>query len=108
MPAATPITLASLRLIMKRLVIRKSFSARCHAIGSEVAAETSRSAERNVPARTVAVLRAEANVLSIGRTLFQFPGPDHRARAIVNAGVVPIGNSRCFSMTRENVDHGSA
>src|SRR3954451_18614507 len=37
-----------------------------HAIGSEVAADTRRSAEMKEPARTVAVLRAEAKVENIG------------------------------------------
>ena len=39
------------------------------AIGSEVAAETSRSAERNAPAKTVAVSRAEAKVANIEKPL---------------------------------------
>jgi hypothetical protein len=40
------------------------------AIGSEVAAETSSSAEMNVPAMIVAVSRAEANEANIGKTPF--------------------------------------
>jgi hypothetical protein len=39
---------------------------RVQAIGSEVAAETSRSAETSAPARTVAVSRAEAKEANIG------------------------------------------
>jgi hypothetical protein len=67
------------------------------AIGSEVAAETRRSAERNAPAMTVAVSRAEAKLI-IGKPLYHFFGPDHRARATVNAGDVPIGKSLYFSV----------
>jgi hypothetical protein len=39
------------------------------AIGNEVAAETSRSAERNAPAKTVAVSRAEVKVANIEKPL---------------------------------------
>jgi hypothetical protein len=67
------------------------------AIGSEVAAETSRSAERNAPAKIVAVSRMEAMLNMVITPLALF-GTDHRARAFINAGVVPIGKSDCFSM----------
>jgi hypothetical protein len=45
-----------------------------HAIGSEVAAETSSIAERNAPAKTVAVWRTEA-MLNIGNPLDPFSNP---------------------------------
>jgi hypothetical protein len=48
------------------------------AIGSEVAAEISRSAEMNVPAKIVAVSRAEVKVVNIGNPL-DIWRPDHRA-----------------------------
>jgi hypothetical protein len=69
------------------------------AIGSEVAAETSRSAERNAPANRVAVSRAEVKVANIEQIPFQsLAEPDHRVRAIINAGVVPIEESAYFSV----------
>jgi hypothetical protein len=44
----------------------------CQAIGSEVAAETSRSAEMNAPAKIVAVSRTEVNEVNIGKPLWHF------------------------------------
>jgi hypothetical protein len=63
------------------------------AIGSEVAAETSSSAEMNVPAMIVAVSRAEANEANIGKTPLHFSGgTDLRTDARYNARSVPIQN----------------
>jgi hypothetical protein len=45
------------------------------AIGSDVAAETSRSAEMKAPAKTVAVSRTEAKEANIGNPLDAFGGP---------------------------------
>ena len=45
------------------------------AIGSEVAAETRRSAEMNAPAKTVAVWRTDANEVNIGNPFSFFIGP---------------------------------
>jgi hypothetical protein len=69
------------------------------AIGSDVAAETRRSAETKVPARTVATSRAEAKEANIDIPLgILFGRPDHRADAIINAGAVPIEKNRYFSV----------
>jgi hypothetical protein len=59
------------------------------AIGSEVAAETSRSAEMKAPAKIVAVSRIEVNV--IGKTpLPSCPSPTFGPDAKINAWGVPI------------------
>jgi hypothetical protein len=68
------------------------------AIGSDVAAETSRSAERNAPAKIVAVSRTEAKENMGEPFCIVFVEPDHRVRAHINAGAVPIQKNRCFSV----------
>src|SRR6185312_17448659 len=74
--------LPSLRLIRKRPFICSSlgFCAVRQAIGSEVAAETSRSAVMKAPAKTVAVWRAEESALNIGQTLLHFSAEPLRPR----------------------------
>jgi hypothetical protein len=67
------------------------------AIGSEVAAETSRSAEISAPEKIVTISRAELKVVNILSPLV-IVRPDHRAHAINNARGVPNGKSRCFSV----------
>jgi hypothetical protein len=69
------------------------------AIGSEVAAETSRSAERNAPANRVAVSRAEVKVANIGNPLIKsLAEPDHRAVLSLNAEVVPNAKNAYLSV----------
>jgi hypothetical protein len=65
------------------------------AIGNEVAADTTRSAETRAAANSVAVSRAELNELIILKPL-GIERPDHRVRAIINAGAVPIEKSVVF------------
>jgi hypothetical protein len=69
----------------------------CQAIGSEVAAETSRSAEMNAPAKTVAVWRTDENDVNIGNPFSFFSDPPS-GRAMINARGVPIQESRYFSV----------
>jgi len=84
-------TLASLRLMRKRPFISVSFGLEwLQAIGSEVAAETSRSAEMKAPAKTVTVSRIELAVIMIKTPLHCPVEPDLRVRVIINAGAVPI------------------
>jgi hypothetical protein len=45
----------------------------------------------------VAVSRAEANEVNMIITPWLSSEPDLRVRAIINAGAVPIGKSRCLS-----------
>jgi hypothetical protein len=75
------------------------------AIGSEVAAETSRSADRKAPATTVAVSRAEISEANIFQNPFCISclEPDHRVRANSNAWAVPIEKCRYISVDGERV-----
>lgn len=68
------------------------------AIGSEVAAETRRSAEMNAPAKTVALWRTEANEVNIGNPFSSFHRARHWARATMNAWGVPITKYRYISV----------
>jgi len=69
--------LASRRLIRNRpfICVSSGRFITLQAIGSEVAAETSRSAEMKAPANTVAVSRAEAKVANIFKTPFHQSNP---------------------------------
>src|SRR5438034_350933 len=102
-------TFASLRLIRKRPFIVLTFDWRgLQAIGSEVAAETSRSAERNAPAKIVAVSRAETKVANIFKTPCDcLGGLDHRACVVINARGVPNRKSRYFSVAPGRIAQGS-
>src|SRR5690348_2110573 len=92
-------TFASPRLIRKRpfILVSFKFDGR-QAIGSEVAAETSRSAVTKAPANTVTVSRIELAVIISKTPLHCFVEPDLRVRGLNNAGAVPIEKSCCFSM----------
>jgi hypothetical protein len=74
-----------------------------YAIGNEVAAETSRSAEMNAPAKTVAVSRMEVKEANIVEPLFQSVEPDHRVRAHDNARAVPDQKSRYLSVIAKTI-----
>src|SRR5438270_3044640 len=91
-------TLASPRLMRKRPFISVPSFEWLQAIGSEVAAETSRSALMSVPARTVAVSRKEATLNMVKPLWNCFVEPDCRIRAFVNARGMPNGNCRYFSV----------
>src|SRR3954452_24583173 len=91
-------TLASPRLMRKRPFISVPLFEWLQAIGSEVAAETSRSALMSVPARTVAVSRKEATLNMVKPLWHCFVEPDRRVRALINARGVPNGNYRYFSV----------
>ena len=66
------------------------------AIGSEVAAETSRSAEMKAPANRVADSRAEVKEANIGNPLCIFVDPTIGPMPLINAWGVPIGNIFVF------------
>jgi hypothetical protein len=77
---------------------------RLQAIGSEVAAETIRSAEMKAAANIVAVSRAAEKLANIGKTpCIVSVEPDHRADANINAGVVPIIKYRYISVVERSI-----
>jgi hypothetical protein len=93
-------TFASPRLIRKRPFICISFASAVQAIGSDVAAETNRSAVMSAPAKTVAVSRAVVNEVNIGNPFSSSWRSTHWTDANNNAGGVPIQEYRYFSMLR--------
>jgi hypothetical protein len=74
-----------------------------YAIGNEVAAETSRSAEMNAPAKTVAVSRMEVREANIVEPLFQSVEPVLRVRAHDNARAVPDRKCRYLSVIAKTI-----
>jgi len=66
------------------------------AIGSEVAAETNRSAVMNAPARAVAALRVELKDMNILRPLNFVVRPDHRATQHTLQGSCQFGKVVTF------------